>query len=240
MEGEAESCQGVKSIAAVRELNGGSSAGNDVGKLGSGHYRDFSGKRSPQKDAGAVTVWPPRMAASGLNAASLAPSQLTIFYGGSVCVFDGIPMEKVHEILLVASTAAAATAAAAAAANNSGDEKNTASATDCPASSPVLTRSPSLQSTSTAVASLVAQGCPLQSASLCKLQAELPITRRHSLQRFFEKRRDRLVNKNPYPVKHAVEDEKADPGAATSPNADCFEKSHMPQELYPEAVARLA
>ncbi|GKV00017.1 hypothetical protein SLEP1_g12780 [Rubroshorea leprosula] len=53
----------------------------------------------------------------------------------------------------------------------------------------------------------------------------------------------RLVNKNPYPtksVKHAVEDKKADSGAATSPNAGCFEKSHMPQELHPEAVARLA
>ncbi|OMO86428.1 CO/COL/TOC1, conserved site [Corchorus olitorius] len=74
---------------------------------------------------------------------------------------------------------------------------------------------------------------PLQRPSLCKLQAELPIARRHSLQRFFEKRRDRLVNKSPYSnpsTPKMSDDTKANLGAAASPESGCFEKSSVPQE----------
>lgn len=71
---------------------------------------------------------------------------------------------QVQEIMLIASTAAAAAAAA-----NSADMKN--AATDCATTSPVLTRSPSLQSTATALASPQAPVYPLQRTSLCKLQA---------------------------------------------------------------------
>ncbi|KAA8536576.1 hypothetical protein F0562_029054 [Nyssa sinensis] len=42
---------------------------------------------------------------------------------------------------------------------------------------------------------------PLQRSNLpsvCKLQAELPIARKHSLQCFLKKRRDRIINKSPY------------------------------------------
>lgn len=35
------------------------------------------------------------MPTPGVNAADLSPAQLTIFYGGRVCVFDSIPAEKV-------------------------------------------------------------------------------------------------------------------------------------------------
>ena len=70
--------------------------------------------------------------------------------------------------MLIAATAAAAAAAAAA---NSVDVKN--AATDSVTTSPVLTRSPSLQSTATAtaLASPQAQLYSLHRTSLCKLQA---------------------------------------------------------------------
>ncbi|EOY30105.1 Jasmonate-zim-domain protein 12, putative isoform 1 [Theobroma cacao] len=226
MEGEAESRDEVKPNVAVKETNGDIIGDNDVGKLGSVEAPDFLGKKNVRNCSLA-------MPGSGLNTTSHAPSQLTIFYGGSVCVFDAIPVEKVQEIMLIASTAAAA---------NSADMKN--AATDCATTSPVLTRSPSLQSTATALASPQAPVYPLQRTSLCKLQAELPIARRHSLQRFFEKRRDRLVNRNPYPnpsTPKMADDTKANLSAATSLESGCFEKSPVPQEdLQPKVPTHVA
>ncbi|MBA0690423.1 hypothetical protein Goari_008098, partial [Gossypium aridum] len=168
--------------------------------------------------------------ASGLNSTSPAPSQLTIFYDGHVCVFDAIPVEKVREIMLIAATGAA----------NSVDMKKVA--TDCATTSPVLTRSPSLQSTATAtaLASPQAQVYPTNRTPFCKLK-ELPIARRHSLQRFFEKRRDRLVNRNPYPnpsTPKSFDDTKANLSAATSSESGCFGKSPVAQEeFHPKAPA---
>ncbi|GMI81358.1 hypothetical protein HRI_001805200 [Hibiscus trionum] len=229
MEGEAGLYEEIKPNVVVKQSNGDVVGDNDVGNLGSDETPDFLSKKNFPNCSLA-------MPASGLNTTSPAPSQLTIFYNGSICVFDEIPAEKVREIMLIAATAAAGAA-------NSADTKNVA--TDCATTSPVLTRSPSLQSTATAtaLASPQAQVYHINRPVFCKLQ-ELPIARRHSLQRFFEKRRDRLVNRNPYPnpsTPKSFDDTKANLSAAASPESGCFGKPPVPQEEFqPEAPAHAA
>ncbi|KAE8714057.1 hepatocyte growth factor-regulated tyrosine kinase substrate-like [Hibiscus syriacus] len=210
MEGEAGSCEEIKPNVVDKQSNG-----DVVGNLGSVEAPDFLSK---------FQNWSVAMSASGLNTPSPAPSQLTIFYNGSICVFDAIPAEKVREIMLIAATAAAAAA-------NSVDMKNVA--TDCATTSPALTRSPSVLSaaTATTLASPQAQVYPVNRPAFCKLQ-ELPIARRHSLQRFFEKRRDRLVNRNPYPnpsTPKSFDDTKANLSAAASPESGCFDNAEVHQ-----------
>ncbi|KAL0729601.1 hypothetical protein Bca4012_025694 [Brassica carinata] len=116
---------------------------------------------------------------------TILPNQLTIFFGGEVCVFDGIPSENIQEILGIAAAA------------KSIETKNSTSVK--PVLSPALNRAPSFSSTSTG-ASPAAPSLPINPIPFCRSAADLPIARRHSLQRFLEKRRDRLVNKNPYPA----------------------------------------
>ncbi|XP_004488159.1 protein TIFY 3B-like [Cicer arietinum] len=125
------------------------------------------------------------MPSSGLNAVIPNTSQLTIFYNGSICIYDGIPAEKVHEIMLIAAASAKST-----------EMKKIGK--QSPILSTVPTRPSFPHGTIDNIASPQALCFPAKNSSICKLQ-EFPIARRHSLQRFLEKRRDRLGSKAPYP-----------------------------------------
>ncbi|CAL5014467.1 unnamed protein product [Urochloa decumbens] len=107
-----------------------------------------------------------RSGMSPMSTPSAKPAQLTIFYGGSVCVYDSVPPEKAQAIMLIAAAAAAATKSSAATAVK---PPMIPAATVAPAAvSPVLTRSLSLQSTSVAAGQPQGVADP---SSICKLQA---------------------------------------------------------------------
>ncbi|XP_058729969.1 protein TIFY 3-like [Vicia villosa] len=121
--------------------------------------------------------WP--MSSSGLN----AKGQFAIYYNGSMCVYDGIPAEKVQEILMMAATTA----------------KSSELKSGIPFTSLFTSATPSSpQGTSNNLPSPPSVCFPAaDKSSICRMQ-EFPLARRQSLQSFFEKRRIRVRSKAPY------------------------------------------
>ncbi|KAK7347940.1 hypothetical protein VNO80_22483 [Phaseolus coccineus] len=102
-----------------------------------------------------------------------SPTSFSILYKGNMCIYEGIPAEKVREIMLIASVSA----------------KSAEMKSGVPWTS-LISKSPSsLLGNSTNCA---------KNSSILRLQDEFPLSRRESLQRFLEKRRNRLANKAPY------------------------------------------
>ncbi|XP_045813279.1 protein TIFY 3-like [Trifolium pratense] len=111
-------------------------------------------------------------------------AKFAILYNGSMCVYEGIPAEKMHEIMLMAATNA-----------KSSEMKSGISFTSLFSTT---NNPPSPQGTSDNLPSPQSVCFPAaEKTSICRMQ-EFPIARRQSLQSFLEKRRMRVRSKAPY------------------------------------------
>ncbi|XP_057503693.1 protein TIFY 10b-like [Actinidia eriantha] len=109
-------------------------------------------------------------------------AQMTIFYGGRVVVFDCVPADKAKELMLLAS-------------NESSPNSSAFLSTPQPE---VITISDSVPSSSR-----TDLPNPTQEHLRPRLQttgSDIPIARRSSLHRFFDKRKDRVTARAPYQV----------------------------------------
>ncbi|KAM0953030.1 putative transcription factor TIFY family [Dioscorea sansibarensis] len=166
-------------VKTMNLLPGVEVAGGDDGETGNenqkGNAMDLD--LFPQRAGFAPSLSP----APAEGSRELEKSQLTIFYGGKVLVFDSFPATKAMDLL------------------------NIAGKTSAHAEAPVITGDPTksvtppnstLPSTSVAPpATAVRPPCLTQASG-----TEMPIARRASLHRFLEKRKDRVNAKAPYEV----------------------------------------
>ncbi|XP_023525435.1 protein TIFY 10b-like [Cucurbita pepo subsp. pepo] len=123
----------------------------------------------------------PEEKAVGLFLPSAEPPsamQMTIFYEGKVLVFNDLPSERAEEIMAMAGkgiVSSSRSASAAAAVSNKVTEQAAA-----------------------AVSNKVTEPAAAKEQSQTKVSCDLPIARRASLHRFFEKRKDRVSARAPY------------------------------------------
>lgn len=126
-------------------------------------------------------------------------AQLTIFYAGTINVYDHITMDKVQTILHFARES----------------------------SSPTNSEAMKIPKKDPTIAPSHPSGLP----SFCRLQADFPIARKSSLQRFLEKRRDRITSRSPYAsssTKHKENEQKID---NYPKEKHCFSPSTFPSQL---------
>ncbi|XP_020531766.1 protein TIFY 6B isoform X3 [Amborella trichopoda] len=182
----------------------------------------------------------PRSVPCTLAKPASSAAQLTIFYAGSVNVYDDIPLEKAQAIMFLAANGANQSVKTPNSrtqvpslpiATVEGIPSNSAMPTCSGLSSPMSATS-QLQAAAHSSSDLVAvktisslapsnhQEPPKQTPAALNARAAVPQARKASLARFLEKRKERVSNMGPYTTKKSPEHSSTvESGASDSP--DC-------------------